>query len=77
MPNVHIVNCLIVTFTKVGYVQHASNVTIATVSNSYFVILYIVTMRIRISLALPDRFFPFFFVWAGKKTGKSGLETRD
>ena len=29
------------------------------------------------SLALPDRFFPFFFVGAQRKTGKSGLATRD
>ena len=31
-----------------------------------------------ISLALPDRFFPFFFVGPPqRKTGKSGLATRD
>ena len=29
------------------------------------------------SLAWPDRFFPFFFVVAQRKTEKSGLATRD
>ena len=33
----------------------------------------IATPHLALSLALPDRFFPFFFEWAGK----SGLATRD